>query len=389
MNTGEVRNIDELKGWDKNPRSITKKDFDRLKAQIAKLGVYKPILINQDNIVLGGNMRFAALQEIGQKQVWVSVVKTETEAQMIEYALSDNDRAGSYEEAQLAELVTLFPIEQELFKVDLGKLTPIKEVIDKYGPTPEEDEPPAVDEQGEPQSVLGEIYDLGRHKLLCGDATDEDAVRALVGGGAIDMVFTDPPYNVDYTGKTKDSLKIQNDKMDDTQFYDLLYLGFSNMLKVAKKGAVIYVCHADSEGLAFRQAFKDAGWTLKQCIIWVKNVMVMGRQDYHWKHEPILYGWVEGAKHYFLNDRKQTTVWDVDRPTVSKDHPTMKPIALIDRALRNSTKEGDIVLDLFGGSGSTLMACEKAGRTCLTMELDPRYCDVIRKRYKLYTEAEE
>ena len=197
-----------------------------------------------------------------------------------------------------------------------------------------------------------------------------------------DMIFTDPPYNVDYKGSAG---KIMNDNMTDDAFYCFLLDAFKNMAQKSKEGAPIYVCHADSEGLNFRAAFREAGWDLKQCIIWVKHHFVMGRQDYQWQHEPILYGWKPGAAHKFYGDRKQTTVWQIDRPMASREHPTMKPVALCAKAIENSSKAGDIVLDLFGGSGSTLIACEQLNRTCYMMELDPIYCDVIIKRWENLT----
>ena len=387
-NTGEIWPIAKLQNWDKNPRTITEKDFERLVAQIKKHGVYKPLIVNQDGIIVGGNMRFKALQYLEVSEVWVSVVQTKDEAEMLEIALSDNDRAGSYDEEALAEMVSLYPIDTELYKIDTGKLMSLEDLTNKFGPEPEEDEAPEV-EAGEAESKPGEIYQLGRHRLMCGDATADEAVSMLMDGKKADLLFTDPPYNVDYVGKTKDALKIQNDKMDDSQFYDFLFLAFRNAKEVSRPGAVAYICHADSEGLAFRQAFADAGWSLRQCLIWLKQTMVMGRQDYHWKHEPILYGWLEGAAHYFVKDRTQTTVWEFDRPSRSEDHPTMKPVKLVGHAINNSSKPNDIVLDLFGGSGSTLIAAEQTGRTCYMMELDPHYCDVIRKRYELFVQGKK
>jgi len=246
-----------------------------------------------------------------------------------------------------------------------------------------EDEVPEPPE--EPITKPGDLWILGRHRLLCGDSTDQTVVAKLMENQLADMIFTDPPYNVNYTGKTKDALTIKNDSMKDDNFRHFLTLAFLNMAQASKAGAPIYVCHADSEGLSFRTAFKEAGWDLKQCIIWVKQHFVMGRQDYQWQHEPILYGWKPGAAHKFYGDRKQTTVWQIDRPMANREHPTMKPIALCAQAIKNSSKSGDIVLDLFGGSGSTLIACEQLNRTCYMMEIDPKYCDVIVKRWENLT----
>ena len=232
-----------------------------------------------------------------------------------------------------------------------------------------------------PFSEHGDIWTLGRHRLRCGDSTDVNDVEALMGGQKADLLLTDPPYNVDYEGKTKQKLKIQNDSMEDSKFRAFLRDAFYAADCVMKPGAVFYIWHADSEGYNFRGACYDIGWKVRQCLIWNKNSMVMGRQDYQWKHEPCLYGWKEGVGHLWASDRKQTTVLDFERPTKSDIHPTMKPVALFDYQIQNNTKGEDIVLDLFGGSGTTLIACEKNGRTAYCMELDPRYCDAIVKRY--------
>lgn len=291
-----------------------------------------------------------------------------------------------------------------------------------------EDEVPEITE--EVVSVLGDVWKLGRHRLMCGDATDTRQVQHLLLGGLADMVFTDPPYNVDYTGGT--GLKIINDKMSDDKFYRFLFDAHKAMFDSVTPGGAIYVCHSDTEGLNFRKALIDAGWLLKQCIIWVKGSLVMGRQDYQWKHEPILYGWKPGAAHQWNGGRKQTTVidgtagvtvksdsggfilsfesglqfisikipsyevlysgaddgtttWRIEKPHKNGEHPTMKPVSLVSRAIANSCKRGGAVLDVFGGSGSTLIACEQLNRTCYMMELDPKYVDVIIKRWQNLT----
>jgi len=381
------RKIETLKNWDKNPRSIDKKDYARLKRQIKKLGMYKPLLVTEDGTVLGGNMRLRAYKELGITDVWVSVVEADTEAKKAEYALSDNDRAGYYNEQDLAELVTGIEIDLEDYRVDLGKMTDLSDIISKYGPEPEEDE---FDEglPENPVSKLGEVYKLGRHRLMCGDATKIEDVEKLMDGKKADMVFTDPPYNIAYEGGSKKREMIENDKVDN--FYQFLYDAYVSMFTFTKGGAAFYVCHADSERVNFTKAFKDAGGYLSSVIIWAKNNATFGRSDYFWRHEPILYGWNASGSHQWFGDRKQDTVWNIDRPSSSEEHPTMKPIALCSKAIKNSSKSEDIVLDLFGGSGSTLIACEQIERTCYMMELDPKYCDVIRKRYnKLVGKSEE
>jgi len=220
---------------------------------------------------------------------------------------------------------------------------------------------------------------------VCGDATVLETYNKLMDGKKADMVFTDPPYNVAYEGKTKEGLTIKNDDMSDDQFYKFLYDFYSNVLMNMEPGAAIYVAHADSEGANFRKALKDSGLLLKQCIIWLKNTIVMGRQDYHWKHEPILYGWSPGGSHKWYSDRKQSTVFECKKPARNGEHPTMKPVELVEYFIGNSSKEGDRILDPFGGSGTTLIAAEKTGRIAYLCELDPKYCDVIVSRWEKYT----
>lgn len=383
--------ISQLRNWEKNPRGITRANFERLKRQIIKLGEYKPLIVTEEGTVLGGNMRLRVYREMGYREVWVSIVRPESEAQKIEYAISDNDQAGHYEEEKLSELI--LPHLQELdlsdYSISLGHSITLQELATQFGPIQEDDFDidAELDKIDEPDSKRGHVYELGRHRLICGDATNETEVAQLMGETKADMIFTDPPYNVNYVGKTKDALTIENDDFKDHEKYvGFLTKSITNMAKFTKLGGAAYICHADSEGLAFRQAFVTAGFELKQCIIWNKNSMVMGRQDYHWKHEPILYGWQKGASHKWHGGRRQTTVWDVERPVRSRSHPTMKPIALIARAIRNSSKQGDNILDLFAGSGSSLIAAEQTGRTAYVMELDPKYCDVIRKRYEHYVQ---
>lgn len=379
--------LSKLKANPSNPRTISKDQFEKLKTSIRnfpQMLELRPIVYDDEYIVQGGNMRLKAINELVKsgfevKESYFIKAENLTPEQLKEFAIKDNIPAGDWDMDVLVDEWSDLPLDE--WGLELDGLTDEKEI--------EEDEAPAVSNE-EPESKLGEIYQLGRHRLMCGDSTDAGSVALLMNGGNADMVFTDPPYNVDYVGKTKNALKIQNDKFEGEGFYQFLFDAFSNIAAVVKSGAAMYVCHADSEGLNFRKAFVDAGFLLKQCIVWNKNSMVMGRQDYQWKHEPILYGWKDGGSHKWYGDRSQTTVWDIDRPSRSEEHPTMKPIALIDRALKNSSKSGDIILDIFGGSGSTLIACEQTNRTCYMMELDPKYCDVIRKRYwKLINGTEE
>ena len=302
-----------------------------------------------------------------------------TEEQIKAYRLADNKVAELAEwdfDLLGAELDSIIKIDMCDFGFDFNLEEEEKEVV-------EDDFEVELPE--EPRTKLGDIYQLGNHRLMCGDSTSITDVEKLMGGDLADMLLTDPPYNVDYEGKTKDKLKIENDKMDNDNFRQFLIDAFSNADMVMKAGAVFYIWHADSEGYNFRGACFDVGWKVRQCLIWNKNSMVMGRQDYHWKHEPCLYGWKDGAGHLWASDRKQTTVISFDRPTRNDLHPTMKPVPLFDYQIKNNTKGGDIVLDLFGGSGTTIMACEQNERRAYTMEFDPRYVDVIISRWEQFT----
>ena len=302
-----------------------------------------------------------------------------TEEQIKAYRLADNKVAELAEwdfDLLGAELDSIIDIDMCDFGFDFNLEEEEKEVV-------EDDFEVELPE--EPRAKLGDVYQLGNHRLMCGDSTSITDVEKLMGGDLADMLLTDPPYNVDYEGKTKDKLKIENDKMDNDNFRQFLIDAFSNADMVMKAGAVFYIWHADSEGYNFRGACFDVGWKVRQCLIWNKNSMVMGRQDYHWKHEPCLYGWKDGAGHLWASDRKQTTVISFDRPTRNDLHPTMKPVPLFDYQIKNNTKGGDIVLDLFGGSGTTIMACEQNERRAYTMEFDPRYVDVIIARWEQFT----
>lgn len=347
---------------------------------IEEFGFNDPIGIwGPQNVIVEGHGRLMAAKKLGMKQVPCIRLDDLTDEQRRAYALAHN---------RTAELSVwdpdLLPLElEDLPSYDMtefGFASPAEEDADE---AKEDDYDGSVPEQ--PRSKLGDLYQLGRHRLLCGDATMIDHVTRLMDGQLADLFITDPPYNVDYTGKTKDNLKIQNDKMENDKFREFLRDSFLSADMVMKPGAVFYIWHADSEGYNFRGACADIGWKVRQCLIWNKNSMVMGRQDYQWKHEPCLYGWKDGAGHLWASDRRQVTVLDFNRPNVNDLHPTMKPIGLFDYQIKNNTKGGDIVLDLFGGSGTTIMACEQNGRSAYTMELDPRYVDVIVDRWERLT----
>lgn len=375
-----VMGVDELRPYEKNARKHADQDISVIMRSIEEFGFNDPIGIwGPQNVIVEGHGRLMAAKKLGMKQVPCIRLDDLTDEQRRAYALAHN---------RTAELSVwdpdLLPLElEDLPSYDMtefGFASPAEEDADE---AKEDDYDGSVPEQ--PRSKLGDLYQLGRHRLLCGDATMIDHVTRLMDGQLADLFITDPPYNVDYTGKTKDNLKIQNDKMENDKFREFLRDSFLSADMVMKPGAVFYIWHADSEGYNFRGACADIGWKVRQCLIWNKNSMVMGRQDYQWKHEPCLYGWKDGAGHLWASDRRQVTVLDFNRPNVNDLHPTMKPIGLFDYQIKNNTKGGDIVLDLFGGSGTTIMACEQNGRSAYTMELDPRYVDVIVDRWEKLT----
>lgn len=375
------KKTDELIPYINNPRN-NDQAVDAVASSIKNFGFKVPIVIDSKNEIINGHTRLKAAKKLGIEEVPVIVADDLTEDQIKAFRIDDNkvaELADWDEELLLAEL-DMIEMDMGQFNIDMSELDlddSSEEVVeDEFDDTPPE----------EPQAKYGDIYQLGRHRLMCGDSTSVEDVEKLVGGGVIvDMLLTDPPYNVAYEGKTEDALTIQNDSMDDESFRQFLTNAFFAADSVMKKGAVFYIWHADSEGYNFRGACRDVGWTVRECLIWNKNQMVLGRQDYHWKHEPCLYGWKDGASHLWASDRKQTTVLDFDKPQRNGVHPTMKPIALFDYQIKNNTKGNDIVLDLFGGSGTTIMACEQNGRRGYSMELDPRYVDVIIKRWEDFT----
>lgn len=374
--------VDQLKPHPRNPNKHPKAQIKLLAHIMKAQGIRRPIVVsNRSGLITIGHGRLEAARLNGWKAYPVDFQEYESEA--MEYAdmVADN-KIAELSEVDMAMVNADFVQFGPDFDVDLLGI-PGFEIEPFDAMTGDEDEAPKLPVV--PKTKLGDIYILGRHRLLCGDATNAKHVQALMKGETADMVFTDPPYNVDYEGKTEDALKIKNDKMGNSEFKDFLLKVFKNYISVSKPGSAIYVCHADSNGLTFRSTLVEAGWLLKQCLVWVKQQFVMGRQDYHWQHEPILYGWMPGASHHWFGNRKQSTVWQFDRPMRSLEHPTMKPVEMIQHALLNSSKKDDLVLDFFGGSGSTLIACEKTKRRCFTMELDPKYCDVVVTRWEKYT----
>jgi site-specific DNA-methyltransferase (adenine-specific) len=368
--------INLIKPNPNNPRIIKDDKFKKLVQSIKdfpQMLELRPIVIDENNIVLGGNMRLKACQELGLKDVPTIFAKDLTEEQKKEFIIKDNVGFGEWNWDDLAN-----DWDEELL-VEWGLDLPISfgEVLEA-----EEDDFDVPEGGIETDIVLGDLFEIGEHRLLCGDSTQTDTFKALFGEQLADLVVTDPPYNVAYEGKTKEKLTIDNDKQSDGDFYQFLYDFYTALGSYTKAGGAWYVWHADSEGANFRLAMKNAGIMVKQCLIWIKNSMVMGRQDYQWKHEPCLYGWKEGAAHGWYSDRKQTTVLNFDRPQRNAEHPTMKPIPLFAYQIGNSSKEGDIVADGFGGSGTTMVACHQMNRKAYLVEFDPKYCQVIIDRMK-------
>jgi DNA modification methylase len=384
----ETLDINSLIPYARNARTHSEAQIAQIAGSIKEFGFTNPILIDKDNGIIAGHGRVAAARKLNLSQVPCIRLEHLSETQRKAYILADNRIAlNSGWEADLlsvemAELKDL-GINLESLGFDSDEIDALLNKIEPTAGLTDEDEAPEVQEQA--ITKLGDIWVMGNHRLMCGDSTNIQAMETLTGGHLVDMWLTDPPYNVAYEGKTKDALKIQNDSMDDDQFRQFLRDAYVAADAVMKPGAVFYIWHADSEGYNFRGAAKDANWTVRQCLIWKKQTMVMGRQDYHWKHEPCLYGWKDGAGHLWAADRKQTTILEFDRPSRNAEHPTMKPVALFEYQMLNNTKGGDIILDSFGGSGTTLIAAEKNGRVSRLMELDPKYCDVIVKRWQQFT----
>lgn len=368
--------LGEIKINPNNPRLIKDDKFKKLCQSIKdfpEMLDIRPIVVNQDMIVLGGNMRLKACQEVGIKEVPIIIAENLTDAQQREFLIKDNVSGGEWDWDLLANEWEVEELSNWGLDLPLDFGIPLEAEEDEF----------EVPEGGtETDIVLGDLFEIGEHRLLCGDSTQTDTFEKLFNGQLADMVITDPPYNVAYEGKTKEALTIKNDKQGDKEFYQFLYDFYTAQATVCKMGGAWYVWHADSEGANFRQAMKDAGIMVKQCLIWVKNSMVMGRQDYQWKHEPCLYGWKEGAAHGWYSDRKQTTVINIDRPSRNGEHPTMKPIPLFSYQIGNSSKQGDIIADAFGGSGTTMVACHQMQRKAYMVEFDPKYCQVIIDRMK-------
>ena len=376
----------------RNPRK-NDEQVDRMASAIREFGFRIPIVAKSDGSLVDGHLRLKAAQKLGLKEVPVALADELTEAQVKAFRILANKSANWAEwEPDLLKL-ELQELQELDFDLELTgfELPELEDILGEGagGGTEGQTDPDAVPEaQEEPVSRLGDVWLLGRHRLMCGDSTDAGSVALLMNGSNADLLLTDPPYNVSYEGATKDRLTILNDSMDDEKFRSFLADAFKAADTVMKNGAAFYIWHADSEGYNFRGAVRDTGWMVRQCLIWVKNSMVLGRQDYQWKHEPCLYGWKDGAAHLWTSDRRQTTVLEFNKPNRNGEHPTMKPVELFEYQMLNSTNREAVVLDLFGGSGTTMIAAEKNGWSARLMELDPRYCDVIVRRWQDFTGQE-
>ena len=379
--------VEQLIPYARNARTHSDEQIAQIAASIREFGWGAPILVDGQNNVISGHGRLLAARKLGLAEVPVVPMAHLTDTQRRALILADNQLAANAGWDTDLLKIELGDLAEQHF--DLSLLGFDAEFLDGLlADDPQEgltDPDEAPETQETVVTVSGDIWLMGNHRLLCGDSTSIDAVQVLMDGQVADMLLTDPPYNVAYEGCTKDALRIKNDNMDAASFRQFLADAFSAASTAMKPGAVFYIWHADSEGYNFRGACSDAGLEVRQCLIWEKNSLVMGRQDYHWQHEPCLYGWKDGAAHLWAADRKQTTILRFDRPHRNGEHPTMKPVALFEYQMLNNTKGQDIVLDLFGGSGTTMIAAEKNGRQSRLMEMDPKYCDVIIRRWQNFT----
>ena len=380
----EKKNVKDLLPADYNPRKDLKPgdpEYEKLKRSIEQFGYVEPVIWNQQTgCVVGGHQRLKVLIDMGITEVDVVVVDMDADKEKaLNIAL--NKISGEWDTEKLALVIA--DLQGADFDVSLTGFDP-EELDDLFRDDVKdgikEDDFDVDAELAKPVfSKAGDLWLLGEHRLLCGDSTKADTFELLMNGKKANLVVTDPPYNVNYEGSAG---KIKNDSMAEEQFEEFLFEAYSRMNESMADDASIYVFHSDSHGLAFRKAFEDAGFYLSGCCIWKKQSLVLGRSPYQWQHEPVLFGWKKKGKHQWYTGRKESTIWEFDKPKKNGDHPTMKPIALLSYPIMNSTMTGCLVLDPFGGSGSTLIACEQTGRVCFTSELDEKFCDVIVTRYK-------
>ena len=374
--------IDKLIPYINNARTHSKEQINKLRSSLREFGFINPVIIGRDYGIIAGHGRVMAAREEGISEVPCVFVDHLTEAQKKAYLIADNRMAldaGWDEEILRVEIEAL---QAEAFDISLTGFgdDEISELFGKDKDAIEDDDYNLTAALEKAAFVeKGDVWVVGRHRLVCGDATSAEDVALLMDGKKANLIVTDPPYGVSF--KSTSGLTIKNDSMKDEEFYNFLYKSFENMVAHLESGGSAYVFHADTEGLTFRKAFIDAGFHLAGVCIWSKNSLVLGRSDYQWQHEPVLYGFLKNGKHRWYSDRKQTTIWNFNKPKRNANHPTSKPLDLLSYPIRNSSQENAIIIDTFGGSGSTLMACEQTNRICYTLELDEKYASVILRRY--------
>ena len=378
----QLISIDKLVPYVNNARTHSAEQIIKLRSSLREFGFVNPIIIDRDFNVIAGHGRLMAAKEEGINEVPCVFADFLTDAQKKAYILADNRMAmdaGWDEELLKIEMEELQNLgyDLEFTGFDEKELADLFGVDDKEVKEDEFDLTAALEKASFVER--GDVWFVGKHKLMCGDATSSEDVAKLMEDKKANLILTDPPYNVAF--KSSDGLTIQNDSMKNNDFYEFLFSSFKNMAEHLENGGAAYIFHADTEGLNFRKAFIDAGFHLAGCCIWVKDSLVLGRSDYQWQHEPVLYGFMQNGKHPWYSDRKQTTIWNFDKPKKNSNHPTSKPLDLLSYPINNSTQANAIVIDTFGGSGSTLMACEQMNRICYTMELDEKYASVILRRY--------
>lgn len=372
--------IQELVPYVNNARTHSPTQITKLRSSLREFGFVNPIIVDRDFSVIAGHGRLIAAKEEGFTEVPCVLVDHLTEAQKKAYIIADNryaEDAGWDEELLRLEIESLQGMEFDVGLLGFEPAELNKLMTDEDG-IEEDDFDVDAELQNPAITKSGDVWLLGRHRLVCGDSTKPETYKVLMDGRKANLVVTDPPYNVNYEGSAG---KIKNDNLGNEAFYSFLFDAFKNIEEVMAQDASIYVFHADTEGLNFRKAFSEAGFYLSGTCIWKKQSLVLGRSPYQWQHEPVLFGWKKKGKHMWYSDRKQSTIWEYDKPKKNGDHPTMKPVALVAYPITNSSMSGCIVLDPFGGSGSTLIACEQTERSCNTIEVDEKFCDVIVKRY--------
>jgi DNA modification methylase len=382
----EMRSVGSIKPYENNPRD-NDAAVDAVAASLKAFGFRQPIVVDEGGVIIVGHTRYKAALKLGMTEVPVHVARGLTPEQARAYRIADNQTAtlATWDEDKLP--LELMALQEADFDLSLTGFPEdeLLRLLTAPAPEPRSDPDEVPEPPTEPITQPGDLWLLGRHRLLCGDATKSDDLARLLPEGKADLLLTDPPYNVGYEGKTTEALTIANDNMDPAAYRAFLSSALGTAGKRLRAGGAFYVWHADTAGLDVRLSCADAGLRVRQCLVWVKSGMVLGRQDYQWKHEPCLYGWADGAAHTWLSDRAQTTVLEFDKPARNADHPTTKPVGLFAYLIGNSCKPGGTVLDPFGGSGTALIAAEQTGRSAALVELDPRYCDVVVARFEAVT----